>query len=84
MDVLRAVKDGARAPTQIMYRANLAWIVLQYSLRRLTETGFLSKKENGTRRRYEITVKGTGTLDSYENILKGIQLQQRTIEQPTW
>ncbi len=84
MDVLRAVRDGARAPTQIMYRANLAWIVLQHSLRRLTETGFLSIKENGTRRRYDITAKGAGTLDSYDVILKGIQLQQRIIEQPGW
>jgi len=84
MDVLRAVREGARAPTQIMYRANLAWIVLQYSLRKLTETGFLTKKENGTRRRYEITSKGSGTLASYERILKGIQLQQRAIEKQEW
>ena len=85
MDILRAVRNGARAPTQIMYRANLAWTALQDSLRKLTETGFLAKKANGSRKRYEITGKGLGTLASYDQILESVRLPQDAVtQQQAW
>ena len=84
MDILRAVRNGARAPTQIMYRANLAWTALQDSLKRLTETGFIAKKASGSRRRYEITVKGVGTLASYDKILESVRLPQAPADKQAW
>jgi predicted transcriptional regulator len=84
MDILRAVRNGAKAPTQIMYKANLAWTALQDSLRKLTETGFIARKATGSRKRYEITVKGLGTLTSYDKILESVRLPGRTSEPQAW
>lgn len=81
MDILRAVRSGARAPTQIMYKANLAWTALQDSLHKLTETGFLARKATGSRKRYDITSKGLGTLASYDQILESVRLPQGPLEQ---
>lgn len=84
MDILRAVRNGARAPTQIMYKANLAWNALQDSLRKLTETGFIARKATGSRKRYEITVKGVGTLTSYDKILDTVRLPNKSADQQGW
>ena len=72
MDMLAAVKVGSDKPTQIMYRANLSWNVLQAQLRSFLESGMLAVEEYGSRRRYLITPKGTEMVESYQKVVKEI------------
>ncbi len=72
VDILRAVEAGYGKPTQIMYRANLSWNVLQAQLKSFLESGMLEVEEYGSRRRYLITLKGAEMVDSYEKVVKEI------------
>ncbi len=84
MDMLRAVKDGAEGPTQIMYKANLSWITLQQHLRTLVDNECLRWVENGNRKKYELTAKGTNIMHSYTSLLNEVgghtepELEHRT------
>jgi predicted transcriptional regulator len=62
LDILRVVANGADRPTQIMYRANMTWITLQSFLRSLVSNGLLAEEKLGTRRRYELTMKGADLI----------------------
>ena len=72
VDILRAVEGGYGKPTQIMYRANLSWNVLQAQLRSFIESGMLEVEAYGSRRRYLITPKGTEMVLSYQKVVKEI------------
>ena len=72
VDILRAVESGYGKPTQIMYRANLSWNVLQAQLKSFLESGMLDVEVYGSRRRYLITPKGSEMVDSYQKIVKEI------------
>ncbi|MDG6898515.1 MAG: hypothetical protein JRN24_02125 [Nitrososphaerota archaeon] len=72
MDMLKAVKEGAEKPTQIMYRANLSWVALQTHLKSLLERELLRWAADGTRKRYELTVKGANIMYSYGKILEEV------------
>jgi len=72
VDILRAVEGGYGKPTQIMYRANLSWNVLQAQLKSFIESGMLAVEEYGSRRRYLITPKGTEMVESYQKVVKEI------------
>jgi len=72
VDILRAVENGYGKPTQIMYRANLSWNVLQTQLRSFLQSGMLEVEEYGSRRRYLITPKGSEMVDSYQKVVKEI------------
>lgn len=72
VDILRAVEAGYGKPTQIMYRANLSWNVLQAQLRSFVESGMLGVERYGSRRRYLITAKGSEMVDSYQKVVKEI------------
>lgn len=72
VDILRAVESGYGKPTQIMYRANLSWNVLQAQLKSFLESGMLEVEEYGSRRRYLITAKGVEMVDSYQKVVKEI------------
>jgi len=72
VDILKAVESGYGKPTQIMYRANLSWNVLQAQLKSFVESGMLEVEEYGSRRRYLITPKGTEMVGSYLKIVKEI------------
>ncbi len=72
MDMLKAVKDGAEKPTQIMYKANLSWVALQTHLKSLLEKGLLHWAADGTRKRYELTIKGSNVMYSYGKILEEV------------
>jgi len=69
-DILKAVEDGYGKPTQIMYRANLSWNVLQAQLRSFVDSGMLQVEEYGSRRRYLVTPKGSEMLDSYQRVVR--------------
>ena len=72
VDILRAVESGYGKPTQIMYRANLSWNVLQAQLRSFIESGMLEVEAYGSRRRYLITPKGTEMVLSYQKVVREI------------
>jgi len=72
VDILRAVESGYGKPTQIMYRANLSWNVLQIQLKSFIESGMLEVEAYGSRRRYLITPKGTEMVQSYQKVVKEI------------
>ena len=72
VDILRAVENGYGKPTQIMYRANLSWNVLQAQLKSFIESGMLEVQEYGSRRRYLITPKGSEMIESYQKVVREI------------
>ncbi len=72
VDILRVVMQGYGKPTQIMYKANLSWNVLQSQLRAFLETGLLKVEEYGSRRRYQITQEGAELVRSYEKVVDEI------------
>jgi predicted transcriptional regulator len=72
VDILKVVGEGYGKPTQVMYRANLSWNVLQAQLKSFIETEMLIVEEYGSRRRYIITPKGAEMLKSYQKVVKEI------------
>jgi len=70
MDILRAVLTGAEGPTQIMYKANLSWILLCEHLSALKEQGFVEEKAMGNRKKYSLTGKGIEIVGSYMNLIR--------------
>lgn len=73
MDILKVVQEGAFLPTQIMYRANLAWVALQSSLVSLVETRLLQRVNMGSKRSYQLTLKGREILLSFNQILETVK-----------
>ena len=72
MDILRVVHEGAYLPTQIMYRANLAWTSLQSSLSSLVGIGLLERMTAGSKRNYQLTGKGIDVLASFTQIIETV------------
>jgi predicted transcriptional regulator len=68
VDILRIIAQGCEKPTQIMFKANVPWNVLQSQLRALDGTGFLKIDEYGSRRRYSITQWGREVLQSFQKV----------------
>ncbi len=72
MDILRVIVEGAEGPTQIMYKANLSWILLCEHLASLTQQGFIEERQVGNRKKYSLTSKGTEIVGSYLNLVREI------------
>jgi predicted transcriptional regulator len=70
MDILKAIRAGAEGPTQIMYKANLSWILLCEHLSSLTEQGFVEEKAVGNRKKYWLTTRGNEIVTSYMNLIR--------------
>jgi predicted transcriptional regulator len=72
MDILKVVHEGAYLPTQIMYRANLAWVSLQGCLGSLVRSGLLERAIQGNKRTYQLTARGTTILADFGVILEAV------------
>ena len=72
MDMLKVIKGGAEKPTQIMYKANLSWVALQTHLSQMIDRGLLKWITEGTRKRYELTLKGSSVMYAYQKILEEV------------
>jgi len=59
---------GFGKPTQIMYKSNISWVVLQAQLNNFVAGGLLQVATYGSRRRYAITGKGVDIVRSYEKV----------------
>lgn len=76
MDILRAVRDGALGPTQIMYKANLSWMILNGHLRDMVKNGVLSEQEIKGRMTYVLTERGISVLRSYLEVVERFELPE--------
>jgi predicted transcriptional regulator len=72
VDILRVIMQGYGKPTQIMYKANLSWNVLQNQLKSFVDSDMLTVEEYGSRRRYKITDKGAEMVNSYQHVIDEI------------
>ena len=68
IDILRAIAEGRRKPTHIMYRANLSWIRLKKHLDFLIRQGLIEEEQLDGGVIYTITAKGRGVLEYYRKI----------------
>ena len=69
MDVLRVTAAGCTKPTQIMYRSNTSWTVLQENLESLVESGFLRRTIDHSRTEYAVTESGSAVVRDYLNLV---------------
>lgn len=65
MDVLRVATEGSVKPTQIMYRSNTSWVVVQKNLESLVASGLVRQTGEGSRMEYSITESGREVLRDY-------------------
>jgi predicted transcriptional regulator len=69
MEILKVVMQGFGKPTQIMYKANLSWTVLQSQLKVFVQSGLLKSIEYGNRKKYVITERGIEMIHSYDRVI---------------
>jgi predicted transcriptional regulator len=79
MDVLSVVTSGCTKPTQIMYRSNTSWVVLQKNLETLTASGFLKQRVENSRTEYVATEKGFDVVRDYNNLIYATKQEPTTI-----
>jgi predicted transcriptional regulator len=75
MDILRVIAEGAERPTQIMYKANLSWVLLCDQLDALAKSGFIKSEMKGARTKFSATSKGLALLESYLKLLVEARLR---------
>ena len=71
-DVLRVIDRGTDIPTQIMYKTNLSWEILQDIFETLIGGGFVKKEILKKSMRYYITDKGKNALSYHLKSLEGL------------
>ena len=69
MDVRRGATAGCTKPTQIMYRSNTSWTVLQKILESLIASGFMRQSVYHSRTAYAVTDRGLAVLRDYLNLV---------------
>ena len=70
-EIIYHSKAGA-LKTQIMYKANLSWILLCDHLSALGDQGFVGEKTVGNRKKYSLTGKGIEIVGAYLNLIREI------------
>lgn len=68
IDILKAVADGKRRPTHIMYRANLSWTRLKKYLDFLMTQNLLEEALDDGATIFAITAKGKDVLGYFKRI----------------
>jgi predicted transcriptional regulator len=79
MDVLTVVTSGCTRPTQIMYRSNTSWIVLQKILESLTASGLLRQRAEGSRTEYIATDKGIDVARDYLDLVRATKAEPTSV-----
>ena len=69
MDVLRVTAEGCSNPTQIMYRSNTSWLILQKNLQALIASGFVLQSSDRSRLTYSVTQSGSAIARDYRNLV---------------
>ena len=82
LDVLRAVNNGVKKPTRIMYAVNMSWNPLQKVLRSMVSGEFIReielKGKKRTTRHYEITQSGLNILNYLDKETDFLRLIEST------
>ena len=68
IDILKAVADGKRRPTHIMYRANLSWNRMERYLDTLVNQDLLRVHENDGSVTYNLTTRGKDILKYHKKL----------------
>jgi predicted transcriptional regulator len=68
IDILRAVADGKKKPTHIMYRANLSWTRLKRYLDFLMSQDLLDEEINEGATAFSLTTKGKEVIGYFKKI----------------
>jgi predicted transcriptional regulator len=79
MDVLTIVTSGCNKPTQIMYRSNTSWIMLQQILESLTVSGLLRRHPERSRTEYVATDKGFDVARHYLDLVRATRAQPTSV-----
>jgi predicted transcriptional regulator len=79
MAILGAIIEGAEGPTQIMYKANLSWVLLCEHLGALADQGFVFERSVGNRKKYSLTKRGDDIIDSYRSLVNDVILAHAAI-----
>lgn len=79
MDVLTVVTSGCTRPTQIMYRSNTSWIVLQKILESLTGSGLLRQRVERSRTEYVPTDKGFDVAREYLDLVRATKAELTSV-----
>jgi len=72
IDILKAVAEGKRKPTHIMYRANLSWTRLKKYLNFLMNQDLLQENLNDGAVVFSLTPKGKDVLGYFKKIEGGL------------
>jgi len=65
VDILKAMAEGNRKPTRIMYKANSYWLKLEECLSLLGERGLIKSLVENQGVRYEVTERGREALNYF-------------------
>ncbi len=71
--ILDSISRGDERPTQIMFTANLSWLILQKTLHTLESSGLISKSYQKNRFIYSLTEKGYSVLKGYMDVKKTLE-----------
>ncbi|MDQ1279177.1 MAG: 45 protein [Thermoproteota archaeon] len=71
-DILDVINRGIDKPTQIMYKTNLSWTVLQDMFETLANGGFIKEETKLNSKRYYVTDKGKSALSYHLRSLDGL------------
>ncbi len=78
IDILKAVAEGRRKPTHIMYRANLSWTRLNRYLDFLISQDLIQEANEGTIS-FALTQKGKDVLVYFKRIESELYAKKRAI-----
>lgn len=79
MEVLIVVTTGCTRPTQIMYRSNTSWIVLQKILESLTTSGLLRQHVERSRTEYVATDRGFDVARDYLDLIHATKAEPTSV-----
>ena len=79
MEVLTVATSGCGRPTQIMYRSNTSWIMLQGILESLTASGLLRRCLERSKTEYVPTEKGFEVARHYLDLVRATRAEPTTV-----
>jgi predicted transcriptional regulator len=79
IDILKAVAEGKKKPTHIMYRANLSWIRLKKYLDFLIRQNLLVDEENDGGMIFTLTTKGKDVIGYFKRIESELNYTKKII-----
>jgi len=68
IDILKAVAEGRRKPTHVMYRANLPWTRMKKHIEFLLAQNLLVEEENEGSQVYALTARGKEVLEYHKRV----------------